>query len=76
MRMRLRLELQTNGGTPLGTVTWQTPGPFTTATEINTAFNRLFAVLAGFDLRRRINMLRSLADDEIIVSAPPDITIL
>jgi hypothetical protein len=76
MRLRLRIELQDDAQVALGTVTW-TPagGTFSGAAAIDSAFNRLQDVMNSFEMRRRVNMLRTLADQEISVTAPPNISI-
>jgi hypothetical protein len=76
MRLRLRIELQDNAQAALGTVTW-TPvgGTFATAGEIDRVFDALRDFIKGRELVRRVDMLRTLADSEIAVSAPPNINL-
>lgn len=76
MRLRLRIELQDDAQVALGTVTW-TPqgGTFSGAAQIDSVFARLQDIMNSPEMRRRVNMLRTMADQEIAVSAPPNINI-
>ena len=74
MRLRLRIELQDDAQVALGTITW-TPagGTFSGAAQIDAAFNGLQDAMVSPNMRRRVNLLREMADAEVSVSAPPNI---